>query len=249
MNSFKQKVNWESKKIKAFTLIELIVVSSIMVLISATSVFYFIDFIHLQEAEQKAELLELDIQKYNQSIKNKEIYDYTMFFNTDKSEQWYVTYTNNFDIPFFQELDYNSISGIWQISSSASSSNVWKLQFFEKHKKIDTKTIAWDSNSFFSFKNSQVYKIIWKIDNTVLNTIHVYYFSSENLNSNTEWKLRLISIQNTEKNPSEIYTELEIKNIAGKKIFTAKNNSWEKIITEVYLKFDLNWKEIYLLIQ
>jgi|TARA_Y100001960_G_C14670073_1_gene825486 prepilin-type N-terminal cleavage/methylation domain-containing protein len=87
MNTFQQKTYKKSKKIKAFTLIELIVVSSIMVLISATSVFYFIDFIHLQETEQKVQLLEMDMKKYDQSIKNKEIYDYTMEFNTEKSEQ------------------------------------------------------------------------------------------------------------------------------------------------------------------
>lgn len=249
MNTFQQKTYKKSKKIKAFTLIELIVVSSIMVLISATSVFYFIDFIHLQETEQKVQLLEMDMKKYDQSIKNKEIYDYTMEFNTEKSEQWYLVYTNNFDLPFSQKLEFNSVSWIGQLSSTWNNANVWSLQFFEKHKKIDTKTIAWDSTSFFSFKNSQIYKIVWKMDNTILNTIHVYYFSADNLENQQEGKLRLINIQNSQTSPTETYSELKITNIAWKKVIIWKNNLWEKDLTKAYLLFELNGKEIYLLIK
>jgi hypothetical protein len=52
------------------------------------------------------------------------------------------------------------------------------------------------------------------MDNTILNTIHVYYFSTDNLENQQEGKLRLINIQNSQTSPTETYSELKITNIA-----------------------------------
>ena len=64
----------------AFTLVELMVVSTIIVLLSASSVFYFFDFTDKQELLIHVSLLEDEIEELDRQVKDFEISDYTLTF-------------------------------------------------------------------------------------------------------------------------------------------------------------------------
>jgi type II secretory pathway pseudopilin PulG len=64
----------------AFTMIELIVVTSIMVLLTTSSVFYFFDFTDNRELIIQVDILEDSVADLNKQVKNFEISDYDLYF-------------------------------------------------------------------------------------------------------------------------------------------------------------------------
>jgi len=68
--------------VKAFTLVELIIVIAIITLISSSSVFYFLDFVKNQEINQRVQLIEDNLKKLDKDIKKYNIFDYELAFNT-----------------------------------------------------------------------------------------------------------------------------------------------------------------------
>jgi prepilin-type N-terminal cleavage/methylation domain-containing protein len=68
--------------LKAFTLIELIIVITIITFITTSSVFYFLDFVKNQEIKQRIEVIENNIKQLDSDIKKYKIFDYELLFNT-----------------------------------------------------------------------------------------------------------------------------------------------------------------------
>jgi len=75
----------KKKLLKAFTLIELIIVISIITLITTSSVFYFLDFVNNQEIKQKIQLIENDLKELDKEVKNYKTFDYQLEMDTSNS--------------------------------------------------------------------------------------------------------------------------------------------------------------------
>ncbi len=69
----------------AFTLVELIVVSLIIILLSSGSVFYFFEFTDQRELTIHADILEDRIEELNKQVKNFHISDYEIAFEAGES--------------------------------------------------------------------------------------------------------------------------------------------------------------------
>jgi prepilin-type N-terminal cleavage/methylation domain-containing protein len=79
---------------KAFTLIELIVVTSIIILLSTAGVFYFSNFIQTNEANQDIASFEDNLKTLDSDVKRHKILDYTLVFHINTLS--YLVYKNIF---------------------------------------------------------------------------------------------------------------------------------------------------------
>jgi len=165
MKKYNIKNNWSSSplikgiigELLAFTLIELIVVISIITLISSTWIFYFLDFVQEQEISQKLYIVEDDIKQLDKQIKNYEILDYELQFNTTNTwSKSYITYINNFDSEN-QELTITNTTWSWIIKAIGSWSGI--LRIYKKNKLYVQKMIDRNLDYNYDFDDSQNYKI------------------------------------------------------------------------------------------
>jgi prepilin-type N-terminal cleavage/methylation domain-containing protein len=69
-------------KKSAFTLIELIVVISIMVIIASSSIFYFMHFIDSQKVNQKISIIDEQFKDLDKRVNKYTIFDYKLFLST-----------------------------------------------------------------------------------------------------------------------------------------------------------------------
>jgi prepilin-type N-terminal cleavage/methylation domain-containing protein len=227
--------------LKAFTLIELIVVISIITITSASWVFYFLDYVKNQEITQKIKLIENNINQIDKDIKKYEIFDYEMFFNTSNLSLWYITYLNNFDIPYKQTLILDTITWSWNISIPWEVSLTWTLKLYKKQKLFLNKQITYNESMDFDFNTDSYYKIKSTLSWETLNDININYFWEDNINPEKNNNIYLTKIEDEYKN---IINELIVKNIWWNKTFF----SWalELNDNEIYLYFENNWIEKFI---
>ncbi len=226
----------------AFTYIELLVVVTIIALLTSSWVFYFSDFVKNQEIEQKLVSFRNDISDYDKKVKNYQIFDYEIDFNTSTWALWYVSYVNNFDLPYNQYVNFNSNNWSWSLWTNWASSLDWKIKLYKEHKLYIDEVHSWSYLLNFDFNEKPYYKIIWTMSWEVLNDIWVYYFSEENINtkSNNQLILNAINSQNDKK-------WINISN------FIIKNIGWKKYLLwdwvkydKVYLFFENSWRESFI---
>lgn len=231
------------KKIKkAFTLIELLVVITIIVLMSASWIFYFLDFVQEQEISQKLLIIEDDIEQLDKEVKNYKILDYELIFNTSNTlNKSYIEYINNFDT-INQKLLIDDISWTWTIK--AINTWTWIIKIYKKDKLFVSKSIDRGVDYNFSFNDSTSYKITWTFSWETLNEIILNYFSEDNLYPEKNNILELININSKEDKTGASYTNIKITNIWWNKKFY--NNTVEIITNEIYLFFENNWKEKFI---
>lgn len=214
----------KTSKIKAFSLIELIVVSSILIIVSTSWVFYFVSFIDNLTFKETLSDVKNNFETLNNKISKKEIFDYEMNFS--KSNLYYSSSENIVDLDTYIKID--SITD-WVITTSFSgaTSGTWTIKLYENGKYKKTETIEHDWTFTWSIINTSKYKITWSFSWNILNTINFNYFDSKKL-------IQLVEIQ---ENSTEV-NETKIKNILWKKEFW-DDSSVEKII----LTFeDNNWR-------
>lgn len=77
-----------------FTYIELVVVIAIIWIIWVFSIWWFSDFLKNQETNSKIAKISEFLKEKDLEIKNKENFDYEIFF--EKNKNYFVTYENNF---------------------------------------------------------------------------------------------------------------------------------------------------------
>lgn len=77
-----------------FTYIELVVVIAIIWIIWVFSIWWFSDFLKNQETNSKIAKISEFLKEKDLEIKNKENFDYEIFF--EKNKNYFVTYKNNF---------------------------------------------------------------------------------------------------------------------------------------------------------
>jgi prepilin-type N-terminal cleavage/methylation domain-containing protein len=68
--------------LKAFTLVELIIVISIITITTTSTVFYFLDFVKNQEVKQRTQLISNNLDQLDKDIEKYKIFDYEILFNT-----------------------------------------------------------------------------------------------------------------------------------------------------------------------
>jgi prepilin-type N-terminal cleavage/methylation domain-containing protein len=222
------------KKIKlAFTLIELIVVISIITLITSSWVFYFIDFVKKQEVEQKVSTLESRFNYYDYQVKNKQIYDYKINISAMNHSIWYQVDTNIFDNPTPQTITYNYDTHNAEVFRSWSGLiEIYKgIKLFHRSDfNAPSRTFILDNQNNYTISGSQ-----WA---TILNNIDIYYYSAENYDSIIENNLELVEINTAIDGSWTVINTLEIQNINGQKALLGDGNA----INQAVLIFEYAWQ-------
>lgn len=223
------------KIIKAFSLVELIVVSSIITLITISWGFYFFDFLDNFEITNKTQNIENKIKELDLEVKNHEIFDYKIFFSTTNS--WsYIIYKNIFDTKINQTIN----SDLSKINTNNLS---WETWFRKIYKDIKLESFSsWtikqqDKNFVTNYDYNIQWLASWSTDVYIFNEIDIVNFDKNNKN------LSLIDIKENNINSIE---DLEIINIWWKKSF-----SWTSAntINEVFIYFENKWKQGFLKIK
>ncbi len=229
--------------IKAFTLVELIVVISIMTLITTSTVFYFVDFVKNKELTQKIKIIENQLIDLDKDIKNYKIYDYEINLNINTLSWWYITYLNNFDIDYKQTISLNTSNWSWTISISwTATSWTWLLKLYKKQKLFFTKEISNTSSFDFLFNTVENYKIASTLSWEILNNININYFTKDNLYPERNNNINLIKINTKEDKTWTAISELIITNVWWNKKIT----DWTSEYDDIFLFFENNWVEKFI---
>jgi len=228
---------------KAFTFIELLVVSAILILISTSSVFYFFWFLDQSKLNIWINNIQDQLEELDNNVKNKDILDYEIFLKKDSLfliEKENTLNLNNVLIFSWSNLDF--YTGSWELFLDPSwvEEQALKIDIYANNKFLENFVISWNSHIFYWFSKFQNYKILWTYSWQILNNLNIKYFSESNLDHKKQDYLKLIRI-NTDKTSD--LDSIYIKNILWRKSFSDNSNS-----TKLYLTFDVNWKEKTLII-
>lgn len=156
----------------AFSLVELIVVISIMVLLTTSSVFYFFDFSDRRELIVHIDLFKNRLTQLDRQVKDFEISDYSMSFTGwyeyavgNKNSLWVeFPLLVSLTAPLEAEL---SIQG-WEPDSS------WKYSILSQGKEVFTQVSSADTIQNYSLTPWQEYEIYGYVDGRPTNTFFIY---------------------------------------------------------------------------
>jgi len=223
-----------------FTLIELIVVISIITVLTSSGVLSFFGFLESQKITINIDSISEEISLLDKKINNHDIYDYELFFSS--WSLWYYYYVNKFDIPYGHTIEMDFNSWTWVIKTNAISS--WWiriLKIYKKHKLFIDRITDWMDVFTWSLNETKNYKIIWTLSWELLNEIYVNYYIENNIIKENEDFLELIKIDSD--SIWTVCTEIvKIENIWwNKKIFC-----WNSIVNKIFLHFEQNWIEKYI---
>jgi len=157
----------------AFTLIELIVVSMIIVLLSASSMFYFFDFLDQRELFIHTDIFSSEIESLDDQVKNFEISDYSLSFSGWAS---YYIWNKNIlwvDDPVSMNLDSN-MSATFEIATG-SWTQAWNYSIYEDSKLVSHKIVPADIDQTYEFTVGKSYEIQSYLSGATLNTLFVWY--------------------------------------------------------------------------
>ena len=203
------------KKIKAFSLVELIIVSSILIIVSSSGVLYFSDFIDDLTFKKTINSINDNFETLDNKINKKEIFDYEIYLSwwTD----YYSSSENIFDLNTF--IEFNELNNwIWKFSFNWATSWTGNIKLYKDYKFIKNDIINYDWSFTWNLDNINKYKITWSFSWNTLNTINFNYFDNKKF-------IKLIKIMSGSVNLDSII----IKNILWKKKFW-DNDLNEKII-------------------
>lgn len=204
---------------KAFTLVELIVVISIIALTSIVWITSFFGFMEEQEINSKIEAFKDDINSLDKQVKNREIFDYKI-----KLEKWKNTYIvdkNSFSIEKSIIFSGNFI----RLKNAIPSDNFglkvykWEKLFFSSWTLTEYNISSLDSN--------YDYRFLW-FTSSSLNSLEIKNFDKEDFSLNI-----------LEMTPEEVF----IQNVLWKKSFL--DNAWNEI-SSINIIFEKDWKEVRL---
>jgi len=221
---------------RAFTLIELLIVITIIILVTSGWVMYFFKQISSMKLTWEIQKVVDIIDNLDAQVRSRKILDYSFIIDTSKNQRWFNYTTNILGLNSIQELDFHSEN--WTGTLSTTSTSTWSYVFriyswvkFESEQIIDsTDTII------KSFLNNQEYKISATLSWTILNDMYINYYSEDNIDMNWENYLKLIAIKNKAWTTS--YTSVNISNLNWKKSIIP---DWWTEVNEVYLYFEREW--------
>ena len=232
------------KKYYAFTLIELLIVISIMIITSISCVFYFSDFVENQGLKQRLFIISDDLNSLDEEIFYYNIYDYELTLDTTGNKNlWYIVYKNLFDLIKISKMNLDFDTWIWTwFLENGIASDLWKYKIFKKEKLFLEESWSWNKEYIFdSLHNS---KITWTLTWIVLNDLIINYFTEKNF-SQKEWDfVKLVSINTKKDKTWTWYTNLTIRNIWGNKVF--KKNGVEINTEKIFLFFEIAWKQDFI---
>ena len=234
--NYKLKNTW-------FTLVELLVVTTIIILMSASGVFYFNSFVNSYSLKAELSLINSVFNELDDKVKNKEIYDYELYLS--QNSQMFYSYQNKFDEKYNQI--FNSIdllTGSWELKiiPSTDSGETWQLKIYGEYKLLSEKFLDSGNTFSYDFTNSSSYKILWYLEWININDISINYYSQTNLDKEKGDFIVAIAINTKEDKSWNSYLELIIKNIWWKKVFY--DNSLNEIVSdEIYIFFERAWEE------
>lgn len=205
---------------KAFTLVELLVVISIIAITSIIWISSFFNFVWQQEINSKISTFEDDIKSLDKKVKNREIFDYKIVL-----EEWKKTYKiveNSFDLEKFI-----AFSGSEIVLENAETSDNFGLKIY-KWEKLSFS--SWSLVKYnLTLDENYDYKIIWFFPDEI-NNIKIKNFEQ---NEKTMFLLKLTS-SNIQRN------KVMLKNILWKKFIV--DNSWSNL-DKLKIIFEKDGKE------
>lgn len=230
---------------KAFSLVELIVVVSIISVVGFASVSNFWNFTdnnHLQEINSDfiKELNSLD-----RDVKLNKIFDYNLslksgnlYFLVSKNEQFSAYKTN-------LSLDNNTLSWTLSVSWRSSTWLIWTIDL--SYINFANNSLDLDASSTYSydFSNYPYFSINSSLSGTSINSLDLKYFYDKNYDLSTKQSQKVyLSAINTKQDKSWLsLASINIININNKKYIKTEN--WQ-IIDNVFIFFETWWKEISL---
>lgn len=221
------------KRISGFTLIEIIVVISIIILVSSSGIVYFSGFSDRQQLKTELYTLQTIFDEYDTKVKKYEIFDYSLSLSTASgSNKSIIIQENIFDTDYTATLEFNDNSGSGSLEIFPNTSTwVWNLSGYKWHKRIIEQNLSWDSifnGTYYNDTNYSFYSQLWE---STLNSNIIYYFSELNIDSNVESWIELTWIYTTPDKSDTWIESLAITNISWEK----SNSIWSETI---YLFFE-----------
>jgi len=222
---------------KAFTLIELLIVITIITLISASWIIYFFKQVSSLQISWEIEKTVDIIDSLDWQVNSRKILDYSLFIN--KNSFWFTWSINDLWVNSRQNINMNFETGTWIVS--ANSGTILKIYSWIKFQKLE---VIDSTRSYeFNFSKNIEWKVLANYSWATLNNIKIYYFSPDNLIQNNVSKLELIWINTKSDKTWTSYNSVIIKNINWKK--SIKWNSWWEL-DKIYLFFEREWVEKFI---
>ncbi len=223
---------------KAFTLIELLIVITIITLISSSWIIYFFKQVSSLKIASEIEKVVDIVDNLNSKVDTKKILDYEIIIK--KSDKYWLIYsTNNLWLDNKQSLILDFETWTWIITSNSGT----VLKIYSGIKFQESKIIDSTLNYNYNFLKNINSKILATYSWNTLNNIYINYYSPDNIIYNNENKLELIDINSSSNKTWTWYNSVEIKNLNWKKsiIWDSSDN-----LTEIYLFFEREWVEKFI---
>ena len=223
---------------KAFTLIELLIVVTIIALLTSSWVIYFFRQVSSLKIASEIEKVIDTVERLDSKVDTKKILDYSIIIK--KSDKYWFTYsTNNLWLDNIQELNLNFETWSWTITSNSGTVlNIYSWIKFQKSEIIDSSR-KYNYNFLKNINSKILATYYWN----TLNNIYINYYSPDNIIINNENKLELIWIYENSDKSWWNYSSVEIKNLNWKKSIIPDWWSW---ISKIYLFFEREWIEKFI---
>lgn len=229
--------------IKAFTLPELLIVISIMIIATSWSVFYFNDYIDKLKFDWNLVVIESYFDNLDKKVKSKQIYDYELYLETGK---WYFyNYKNNIDNIWKQSIE--NINWIFKIKWENTENVLWQTKIYSDYKYLFGNYMDSIESFTWSFDDYSEYNIIWYMSWSKINDINIKYYSKTNIDKSLNNLFYLNNINTKEDKTGTSYNKVVIQNILWNKIFYSGSINWTIIDkNELFLFIENEWKEQFI---
>ena len=222
---------------KAFTLIELLIVITIITLLSSSWVIYFFRQVSSIKLSSEIEKIVDIVDKFDSEVDTKKILDYSLYIK--KNSFWFTWSVNNLGLDNRQYINMNFETWTWIINSN--SGTIIKLYSGIKFQK--NQAIGSSEKYEYNFSKNIESKILANYSWATLNNIFINYYSPDNLILDNENKLKLILINTKSNKTWNSYNSVEIKNLNWKKYIIP---DWGNDINKIYLFFEREWVEKFI---
>ena len=222
---------------KAFTLIELLIVITIITILTASGVIYFFRQVSSMKLSSEIEKVVDIIDNFDSKINDKKILDYNFYFK--KNSFWFTWSINNLWLDNFQVLNMNFET--WTGIINSNSGTVLKIYSWIKFQWDKVINSSWKYS--YNFLKNLHSKIVATLSWTNLNDLLIDYYSPYNLIQDNENKLELININSKSDKTWISYNFVEIKNLNWKKYIIP---DWGSDIWKIYLFFEKEWVEKFI---
>ena len=221
-----------------FTLIEIIVVISIIVLITGSWIFYFNNFLWWVKIKSDISKINSILEEFDNKVKYKEIFDYELYLKSWDLGFYY--YENKFDLDnFLKATSLNFASWTWVLELHDSAPSKYLQLFLYNDSRVISEKVLGSSESLpLSFSWYSEYKVVSYLSGTPINNVWINYFSESNLDY---WSENLLFLEEILDENGEYLSDITIKNIWWRK---SLGNNFSKII----LIFENNWRKEKLVI-